>query len=103
MDLQDQLSKQCFMVQKSQEGKLVGEGCGHQQEGSDFLGGFAEGTELVPGKASAVCGSRPRDRTTVLPLFHETTVPGSRDKTRLPGAGWSLWDIPGMLVFRTRI
>lgn len=45
MDVQDQVSKQCFMVQKSQEGKLVGEGCGHQQESSDFLledrpGGF---------------------------------------------------------------
>lgn len=68
------------------------------------LGGFAEGTELVPGKAGAVCGSRAGDRTTVLPLFHEATVAGSWDKTRrLPGAGWSLWDVPGMLVFRTRI
>lgn len=71
MGLQDQVSKQCFMVQKSQEGKLAGENCGHQQESSDFLlenrtRSFAEGTELG---ASAVCGSRAGDRTTVLPFF----------------------------------
>jgi hypothetical protein len=72
--LQDQVSKQCFMVWKRQEGKLAGENCGHQQESSDFLledrpGGFAEGTELDKGEASAVYGSRPGGGTTVLPLF----------------------------------
>lgn len=71
MGLQDQVSKQCFMVQKSQEGKLADENCGHQQESSDFLlenrtGSFAEGTELG---ASAVCDSRAGDRTTSVAIF----------------------------------
>lgn len=71
MGLKDRVFKQCFMVQKNQEGKLAGKNCGHQQESSDFLlenrpGSFAGGTELG---ASAVCGSRAGDRTISVAIF----------------------------------